>query len=338
MASELILILADFFPRGDAAQPDSTLPRLPCLETLLARARREPLPHGWRRSFASRFGTPELASLTPAAAAASAWLHAPVHSATQYWLASPVHYFAGLDSVHLHPAGLLQLPAAAQQGLVADFSSVFADSPWRLHTIGRRELLLSGAPLAASAEDPAQFLGRDPGAGLPRGPAAATLRRLGVEIEMWLHEHRINLAWQAGGQMPVSALWLWGALAPAANGEAVRAAMTLASSFLHGQDAYAEALWCLRGGRRGSLPEHFEAALRAGAAQHVVLYPTVGTEALGGALQRLEQHWLTPALQALRARRLSVIELLAGSHGYRLRWPDLARFWRRRRPWWESLA
>jgi len=54
MASELIMVLCDFFPRGDAADPDSALPRLPALETLLATARSDPLPQGWRRGFRRR--------------------------------------------------------------------------------------------------------------------------------------------------------------------------------------------------------------------------------------------------------------------------------------------
>ncbi len=132
----------------------------------------------------------------------------------QYWLATPVHCFAGLDSVQLHPAGLLELPPQTQAALAAEFSAVFADTPWRLHATGKRELLLSGVTLAASAEDPAVSIGADLRQGLPRGADAATLRRLGVEIEMWLHEHRINRERQARGELPVSGLWLWGATSP----------------------------------------------------------------------------------------------------------------------------
>jgi hypothetical protein len=259
--------------------------------------------------------------------------------ATQYWLATPVHWFAGLDSVHLHPAGLLQLPAASQAALVADFSRVFGDAPWRLHALGARELLLSGAALAAGAEDPAQFVGRDMGAGLPRGAAAATLRRLGAEIEMWLHGHRINLERQASGELPVSALWLWGALTPATPGEPARALAMLAhAGRFYGRDTYAEALWRLRAGRAEAVPEDFQSMARSDGATDDVLYPTLGADGLSAALQRFEQRWLTPAMQALRARELSVIELLAGSHAYRLSRLNLARFWRKRSAWWESLA
>ena len=343
MTSELILILRDFFARSEAPEPESTPARLPALESLLAMADRAPLPDGWRASLAGRFATTEVAAMAPAAAAALAWLAAPALPAVQYWFATPVHYFAGLDSVHLHPDGLLQLSDSAQQSLVADFKSVFGQTPWGLHSLGRRELLLSGPPLAQSAQDPAQFAGRDPAGGLPRGAAAATLRRLGAEIEMWLHEHRINLERARNGQLPVSALWLWGALPFHAATPEAAATASPGNDQLYGEDAYAEALWRLRRGHtaRGHtapLPAHFEAMGGSGGGRRVVLYPTLGSAGLTAALQRLDHDWLLPALAALRAQQLSAIELLAGSYWYRLRWWQLARFWRQRPLWWERLA
>jgi hypothetical protein len=154
---------------------------------------------------------------------------------------------------------------------------------------------------------------------------------------MWLHEHPINQQRQANGELPVSALWLWGALPPAARAADRAAAVSLSSSILYGQDAYAEALWRLRAGRSEALPEQFE-RLQSAPGTHVVLYPTIAADGIRGALARLEQHWLAPALQALRARSLSGIELLAGSREYRLRRLNLARLWRTRAPWWEHLA
>jgi hypothetical protein len=338
MTSELILILRDFFPRSDASEPDSAPARLPALESLLAMADRQPLAHGWRASLAERFATPEVAAMAPAAAAALAWLASPGLPAVQYWLATPVHYFAGLDCVHLHPDGLLQLSDSAQQALVADFGRVFGQGPWGLHALGRRELLLSGPPLAQSAQDPAQFAGRDPAGGLPRGASAARLRGLGAEIEMWLHEHRINQERERNGELPVGALWLWGALPAHAGTSAAVAATAGPGGHLYGEDAYAEALWRLQRGPAAPLPAHFQAMARSAGGRAVVLYPTLGHAGLGAALQRFEQGWLVPALAALRARQLSAIELLAGKHSYRLCWWQLARFWRRRPAWWERLA
>jgi len=340
MASELILVLRDFSATGNAPARDAPLPRLSALETLLGRAARTQLPHGWRDDLRSRFAAASQLGLTPAAVAAYGFDITPATIAPQYWLATPVHCFAGLDSVQLHPAGLLELRAQAQSALAAEFNVEFADTPWRLHATGKRELLLSGAALAASAADPAISVGADLRDGLPRGPDAATLRRLGVEIEMWLHEHRINRERQARGELPVSGLWLWGATSPAApdSGAQREAVRVPQSGPLFGEDAYVEALWRLRGSPIAPLPDGFERIAGSADGTAVVLYPTVGAEGPLQAFEQLEQRWLAPALEALRARQLSGLSLLAGSFAYRLtRW-HLARFWRPRLPWWEALA
>jgi hypothetical protein len=340
MASELILVLRDFSAYGDAPARDAQLPRLAVLETVLSKAQRAPLPQGWRDDLRTRFAAVSEMALAPAAVAASGFDITPASVAAQYWLATPVHCFAGLDSVQLHPAGLLELPVQTQSALAAEFSIVFADTLWRLHATAKRELLLSGPTLAASAADPAVSIGADLRDGLPRGPEAATLRRLGVEIEMWLHEHRINRERQARGELPVSGLWLWGATPPAAPASDAQqqALRQPQSGRLFGEDAYVEALWRLRGSPVAPLPDGFERIAGSTDGASVVLYPTAGAEGLVQVLRQLEQRWLAPALQALRAGQLSSLSLLAGSFGYRLNRWHLARFWRPRSPWWAALA
>ncbi|MGA2023366.1 MAG: hypothetical protein ABSH23_01260 [Steroidobacteraceae bacterium] len=337
MASELIFILSDFFPRAQSAPLEQALPRLAALETLLGSSQSSPLPEGWRAWLAARYASAELAALAPAAAAA---LCALPPSAAQYWLATPVHYFAGIDRVQLHPAGLLQLSAAEQAELSTDFATLYADAPWRLHAVGAREMLLSGEPLAASGADPAQFAGSDPAPGLPQGAPAATLRRLGVEIEMWLHGHRINLERHARGELPVTTLWFWGSLPPAVPAAALAAhtAARLPLATLYGRDVYAEALWRLRGLEPQALPAGFQSPGSPDANAAIVLWPSLGAEGFTSALQRLEAQWLRPALRALRAGELAGIRLLAAATSYRLRRLHLLRFWRGRAAWWERLS
>jgi hypothetical protein len=50
--------------------------------------------------------------------------------------------------------------------------------------------------------------------------SSTALRRLGAEIEMWLHDHPINDARRRRGELPVTSLWLWGAGAVPASGDA----------------------------------------------------------------------------------------------------------------------
>ena len=113
---ELVLILTDF--DAVSSPPEPTRPRLPALETLLARARRTAGRADWRAWLAARYGGARWAASAPAQLVAAAWgVHSTAQAAAgQYWLATPVHYFAGLDSVHLHPAGLLRSARTSSSG------------------------------------------------------------------------------------------------------------------------------------------------------------------------------------------------------------------------------
>jgi hypothetical protein len=344
--SELAFILTDVFLSGRvearAAGSDS-LPRLPALETVLARARRHALPAGWRGWLAERVGE---RPLPPAERVAA--MQGCAEPTRGHWLATPVHLFAGLDSVHVHPAGLLRLGDAEQQQLVSEFAAVFADSPWRLQALGERELLLSGPPLRASADDPAVVLGQEPTAAMPRGPDATALRRLGSELELWLHEHPVNLERQQRGELPVTTFWLWGARSDAASDSELAQAMRAPSDLVQpsvlpqliGCDTYANALWRAHAADRAPLPRdasELGAALFTGRGS-IVLYAPDNAGGLAALLTQLEQHWLRGALAALRARRIHTLWLLTGAHAYQLGWLGLLRVWRPREPWWRGLS
>ena len=81
MASELILVLRDFYATGNAPARGCALPRLPALEILLAAAVRAPLPQGWRDELRTRFAAASERALAPAAVAASGSELAPASQA-----------------------------------------------------------------------------------------------------------------------------------------------------------------------------------------------------------------------------------------------------------------
>jgi hypothetical protein len=357
--AEVVFIITDFFlaagadePRTDAdaiGHPDTSAhagqPRLPLLETLLARAHRETLQPDWRGWLTARAagGPPSHASasgLSMAQTVAAAWERpqGPAQPPGQVWLASPVHYFAGLDSIYLHRAGVLQLDDAEQHALVADFERVFAGSAWSLRAIGRRELLLSGPMIAADGADPAQYAGCDPSAGMPRGADAGALRGLGAEMEMWLYEHPLNLERRSRGDLPVTTLWLWGAQHNPRQPPACGPQPHTPLPPLYGSDSYAEALWRLRGAAPQALPARFEALPHGARAGAIILYSLLQPPGPGAALLQLEQRWLPGAFRALRHRHIGGVRVLAGTRDYALHWLDLGRLWRSRTPWWETLA
>jgi len=344
---ELVVILPDFLAIssdawGTGARATGTdaagagvaaaLPRLTQLEALLCRATHAPLPEGgWREWLRERLHGP---AMTPAATVAAAW-GLPQEPARQYWLATPVHLFAGLDSVRLHPQGLLRLTPSEQRQLAEQFARVFDDSPWRLHARDRRELVLAGPALAASGADPALLLGADPSAGLPRGVDAPALKRLAAEIELWLHEHPLNLERQRRSQLPVTALWLWGGT-PTRPGHDATVHVPIedkppdlsALPRLLGEDTYAQALWRLPAARTWQ---------RHGRRDAVVLRWVCDARGLQPLLAHLEARWWPAARAALSRRRLSALRIVTAERVHSLSFWSQARRWRRTQPWWQLL-
>ena len=262
------------------------------------------------------------------------------------WFATPVHLVAGLDTVRVHPAGLLQFSGEEQRALERDFMQVFVGSGWSLHATGRRELLLAGgAGLKAAAvrsHDPALWLGADPRDGLPAGHGANALRQLGAEMEMWLHEHPVNQARHARGALSANALWVWGGGAlpitidRSAEPKAPGAAVAWAN------DLFVDGLAQLEGYTLEALPERWPQSTprhRLGPADLLVVCE-LDAEPGESALQVLERNWIAPALEQWRGGQWRSATLLAGARAVTLArrpFQSLWRRWRRPRPWWETL-
>ena len=342
--AELVFVLTDFFRprRGGGGDAGAGLPRLPLLETLLARAS----PLTWRRTGAGWLAVAAGESAAPAASRPATVADGLGRCGQRHGQAPGscgsrprcITLPASIAFIFIRPA-CCGSSAREQSALVADFARVFADSPWPLRSLGQRELLLSGPAIAASGADPARFAGSDPSAGLPRGEGAAALRGLGAEMEMWLYEHPLNLERSRRGELPVTTLWLWGAEANAATTRALcTPARRAPAALLYGRDTYAEALWRLQGSQGQALPAAFDEAPIDADVDHIFLYSLLQPDGLTAALLQFEQRWLPGALRALRAGRVSVLRLVIGARAYSVRWLELARFWRARAPWWETLA
>ena len=318
------LVLKDLYPNRTAPEA-AELPRLGALERWMARSSVELLPHGWRRTLAASF-SPQANSEGGAAGGAAG---APPDPTIGYWLATPVHLLAGLDTLRLHPAGLLGTTLAEQRALGADFEQVFQGSGWALRVTQRRELLLEGPSAEGiSCQDPARFLGRAVREGVPMGVGAAAVRRLMSELEMWLHEHPLNLRRIAAGEFSISGLWLWG-------GGAACSAQPRALPPLFGEDLAVEGLWQLAGSAIQPLPDKWSAIEDQSAAGAVVLVP-VSSGTGPEALLQIERDWIAPLLVHALESGIAAT-LLCADKGFTLTGGARWRFWRREQPWWEHL-
>jgi len=253
---------------------------------------------------------------------------------------------AGLDTVRVHPAGLLQLSIEEQRVLERDFTPVFAGSGWSLHATGRREMLLAGGAGLEAGEvrshDPALWLGADPRAGLPAGRGAQALRRLGAEMEMWLHEHPVNLARHARGSLSANALWVWGGGVPAIAIQRGAVPNATGAAVAWANDLFVDGLARLEGYTLEPLPERWPQATPMHGPWPAELLTVCELDAKGGegALHVLERDWIAPALEHWRAGQGRSATLVAGACAVTLAHRPFRSLWRslrRTRPWWETL-
>jgi hypothetical protein len=148
---------------------------------------------------------------------------------------------------------------------------------------------------------------------------------------MWLHAQPLNEARRTRGEAPVTALWPWGATGRIVQPE-LRALSGLRAAF--GRDAWLEGLWRLQGGTCQPVPQRLEEVLAAGASL-AVLALEVGRElrderdTVAAALSRLDERFITPALQALRRGRLTGVTVVLNDARVRVARGSLRRFWRR---------
>jgi hypothetical protein len=341
---ELVIIITDLYLAG-APEPAGASAAMPALEHIARFAHQRGPQSDWRAWVARWLGLTQYAQLPPASIAAAGQ---PVPGET-VWFASPLHLIAGVGRVHLRRSGRLCLAPQTLARLAADFNSTFAGSGFALAPLASGEFLL-GAPRGLSARtcDPA----RVPQAGLlealPLGEGAAVLRRLGAEIEMWLHAHPLNEARARQGEPPLSQLWIWGggeAAAGAGGGAPPGAAAGQGhGAVVYGSDPYLAGLACLGGLGCAPLPPAqplAPAGLEARALMALEVSAALRREPgwdLAEALAALDRSWIAAGLEALRSGTVARLTLLANDRLWRLARADRLRRWRRRRGGLGALA
>jgi hypothetical protein len=308
---EIVIVISDLYlvPGHTGASTDAgggagAVGTLPGLEHVARFGQRRAIEGegGWRPWLAHWLDRDDLAGVapaviaadaadTPVAADASAAVH---HPGSSVWVATPVHLIAGLTSLHLDRRSILRLSATDCENFANDFNHTFAGSDLLLKPLPSGDFLLHGpATLIGSTTEPARALVADLEASLPKGPDAKPLKRLGVELEMWLHATPLNETRQRRGELTVSTLWLWGGgphvasegrtgpITSAGPNTTLQSAATTTSADsmaavtngtvspnVHlglgfGTDPYLAGLWNLQGGRTNALPDDQLASLFA---------------------------------------------------------------------------
>jgi len=205
----MLLLIPHLFPPARLLETAAQDLRLPGLETLLARGTRQACTtEGVEAALCQALGI----------ARQQDWPLAPItlqasggQPGTDYWLrADPVHFSVMRDRIVLAGSHGLDLCQAEADELAASIAAHFGAelSPQPLHP-QRWYLRLPTTPQLATTPLSCG-MGRDIDPLLPRGHDASRFRTQLNELQMLLHDHPVNQAREACGQLPVNSLWLWG--------------------------------------------------------------------------------------------------------------------------------
>jgi hypothetical protein len=306
------------------------LPRDPANDSLLARVcGRGDVAHRWHANSPDEArlkpwqrGMLATMGLEPSAYPSAAVCALAEGLASRHWLhAEPIHLAAGLNEVTfvpLRPAwGLTHEEIQEATGTLRP----------HLAAEGFELVPISGGWLVGASEDfdaatvESRFAAcHDWKTVLPQGAGAGRLRRLMTELQMLLHDHRVNQSRAARGLPIVNALWFWGngTLNHKTNGTKVKGIGS--NSYLRGVCA-ANGWECVAGDAAT-----VDAVLRAseGGDPAVCVIEGMSPEVF-------ERDWLPGLLGALTSERISRLDLVLDEWFVaidRWRW---RRFWRRPR-------
>jgi hypothetical protein len=325
-----LLVICDLFldPAEIGAGAQARLPQMPALTELLHLGKPGSRHEDWRAGLAADLGVPGLAHFAPAKVAACATELAP---ASAVCMAEPVHLVAGMASVHLHPAGLLQLDPDSMAQLQHQFAREFGARDQALIAVGDGMLLAAPEAAAANAGEPARALGNPVEASRSADVTGRALRRLGAEVEMWLPGLALNRDRERRGELPVTTLWFWGGGKGALPEVEFPGAPNWEQAY--GGDPWVHGIW------RKRVNANVRAARTWDDVKHESALVTVS--AVRGVLEQLEADWFSPALRDLQGGRVTALAIRIGGQRWELGAQTGSRWWarwRRPRPWWQVLA
>ena len=318
---------------GDALAPDA-------LETLIAKGRRtSAAASGAERWLFERFGVPRQRDWPAAPFSLLAEGGTPGDSA---WIcADPVHLRFERNRLVLLDSTLFAIAPDEAGALAGSINSHFGDTIM-VHPVQAQRWYARLPDCPDMETTPLSSVrGGAIDAALPHGPDAMRWQACANELQMLLHEHPVNLAREARGELPVNSVWLWGAgrMPPPERPSArpfqfVAASDPLSRGLAQACGAQAQALaanardWLAQAGHAGVGLIVLDSL--AAPSQYGQAY------AWREALSKLELDWFAPLLASLRQGTIGMLTLHLLGLEYALQVEvtraDLRRFWRRRQP------
>lgn len=288
----------------------------PLLLQLLALGRAEAVGLAGEALLARDFG------VTSTAFAALSWLGEGHDPGTACWMyADPVHFALQRDYFALAYPAPLSLTADERATLLADLNRHFAQEGLHFHIAASGSWYLQ-TDRAAEMETALlqQAAGYDVREFQPQGPDAGYWKRIMNEIQMLLHEHPVNQAREARGELAVNSLWLSG------QGRLPDKPQLRTYAAVYAQQPVARGLGALSAATVNDLPS-LDAYLAASDDNSLLVLDSAQADCT---------EWLRALRDALRAGKLQHLTLSLVLRDRtlvaRLKPLDVWKFWRRSKP------
>jgi len=319
-------------PTGESGGTDQ---RFAALETLLARAERTAhTTVGFEAQLFGLFGVTRSPDGDWPVAAVTRIVDAGVVDNDWWMRADPVHLQASGNGLILTDASELNLTPPDANGLVAELMEIFTADGWLFKAAhAQRWYLRPLTPPAIQTHALPDVIGRDIYSFLPYGPDAKAWHTILNEIQILLHTSNVNQARETRGELPINSLWFWGAgrlPSPGRNDwtqvwsdEPLGLGLARLAGIPGTKVPATAAHWLQETDRGGAHLVVLDQAHRA------VTHGDI--EAWGRCLQDINDHWIAPALQALKQHTLARLTLHTDNGGeFTLTARGLRRWWRRR--------
>ena len=300
------------------------IPRVPCLETLLARGDSfAPAGATLDKLLMANFGYQDAAIMPSAALCALGDGVEPNHD---YWLrADPVCLAPTRTHLTLVELPENDLTPTEAQSLSAALSAHFSACTCTLVTPHpQRWYLRLPDALDMRTLPPSLCSGALQESHLPSGPDSAAWKRIITEVQMLLYAHPVNVARESAGKLPANAIWPWGG--GRLSGGAAQ------SNYRHvwSNDPLTRGLARAAGTTAHGLPQHAKDLFASDCVSGLVV---LNVPRDPDTFETLERVWFQVILAALGDGRLSELLLTLllpiGTLARRTTSANLRRWWRR---------
>ncbi|MGH8751840.1 MAG: hypothetical protein ACREUV_09065 [Burkholderiales bacterium] len=313
-------------------EPAASVPglQLPALRTLLARAATGASEKNMESWLCQAFGVQKQQDWPIAALMLAA---EGINPGAAYWLrADPVNLQVDRGQLLLMDSRAFAITQDEANQFIHALNTQFADRGCVFHAPHPRRWFLRLEHVPRLQTTPLnQVLGKNVDDFLAAGEEGLYWQGITNEIQMLLHEHALNTAREARGELLINSIWLWG-------GGCLPQLSQKPYARIWADDALTQSL-ALAGGT----PCH---ALPAGAGdwlkqadltgEHLMVFDHLQTAALYHDLVRwkieltkLETAWFAPLLAALKRGKLAAVTIEADGKSFAVTRKDLWKWWRR---------